>query len=342
MSSTTLSRRQQRQQSLSAEGIRERARRPWRWRSECVGAISVGFVALLGVVLLPHLFRHTLLIHLDQARLHAGVGILACGLVFAIFGARLRAFLSAVIGVVILGTVGFFFVSMQLPMAADRDPELTLVSFNVLGVNPRGEEIARYLVDTAPDIALILENEPLHDQTALLTPVFPFTAGCVDGGRCDMAVHSRYPLRDIEVLPFFTTEGRLIRARIDLPGRDVTLLAAHLTKPYHGAWHGLQMDILVDQLARIEGPVILAGDFNSQAFVPAFREHLIEASGMRLISGMRPTWPALEAGPLSYAGFAIDHVLARGDVVPISADRIDDPMGSNHHGLITQFDLDGQ
>ena len=49
----------------------------WRWREEAVGVVMVGFVGLVMVAVLPHLLPGTVLVHLDQGRLHAGVGKVA-------------------------------------------------------------------------------------------------------------------------------------------------------------------------------------------------------------------------------------------------------------------------
>ena len=325
----------------TAETIRERARTPWRWRSEAIGMVMVGFGGLWLVALLPHLLPGTPLVHLDQARLHAGVGFFACALVLGPLGAVRRALISVVAGLTLVTSVGLFLAEASAPFARDRDADLTLVSFNVLGFNPRGADLAQFFIGEAPDIALVLEAPALHGHLDAMRQVFPHQAGCAPRSRCDMAIFSRHPISDVGVIPFFTIHGRLIQVTVTVQDRPVTLLAAHLTKPYVGHAHARQMDRLTERLARIEGPVILAGDFNSQPFVETFRSHLTDRSDMRLVSRMLPTWPALEPLPLSFAGFAIDHVLVRGDVKPIGVELITDPIGSNHRGLITRFDLDG-
>ena len=154
-----------------------------------------------------------------------------------------------------------------------------------------------------------------------------------------MAIFSKHPLSDVEIVPFFSVDGRLLIATLELANGPVTLVAAHLTKPYYGAWHQLQLDQLVHQLGRIEGPLVLAGDFNSQPFVSAFRDALVRQADLRLASRLQPTWPAFSSSMISYAGFAIDHVLVGGGLRPTSVSLIDDPIGSNHRGFVSQFAL---
>jgi endonuclease/exonuclease/phosphatase (EEP) superfamily protein YafD len=314
----------------------------WRWRDEAVGVVMVGFAGLVMVAVLPHLLPGTLFVHLDQGRLHAGVGFIACALVLFLLRAPVRALVSAVAGSVMLASIALFALNSLAPTAPDRQPDLSMISFNVLGFNPRGADLAAFLASQAPDVAVILEAPALHDDLDTMNAAFPFNAGCGLGARCDLAVFSRHPLGDVEIIPFFTIHGRLVRAVIEIDGHDVTLLAAHLTKPYFGDWHDQQMDRLLEVLEEVEGPVVLAGDFNSQAFVRAFRTHLIGEADMRLASRLQPTWPALGSLPLSMAGFAIDHVLVRGAIAPVDVRLIDDPIGSNHRGLVSSFDLDGR
>lgn len=316
--------------------------RRWRWRDEAVGVVMVGFVGLVLVAALPHLLPYTPLVHLDQGRLHAGAGFIVCALVLFVLRAPVRALISAVVGSVMLASIALFALTSLAPMAKDRQADFTMISFNVLGTNPRGDEIAAYLVDEAPDVLFVMEALAIGNDLDAINAAFPYRAGCWPGPRCDMAVYAKHPFGAVDIIPFSTIDGRLIRAQIALDGYQVTLLAAHLTKPYWGGWHDVQMDRLVEVLDDVEGPVVLAGDFNSQAFVRAFRTHLIDHAGMQLASRLQPTWPALASPLLSAAGFAIDHVLVRGGIQPVGVQLIEDPIGSNHRGFISTFDLDGR
>lgn len=311
-------------------------------RSELTGIVMFGFAGLLVVALAPYLAPDTPLRHLDQGRMHIAAGFFSCAMVFLVLKAYLRAAVSFVIATLLSVSLINFASAAFAPVTADRVPDLSLISFNVLGENPRGADLADFLIEEAPDVAVILEAPALHDHLDQMWAAFPFNAGCGPGDRCDMAVFSRHRLSGVEVLPFYSLPGRLIVATLELETGPVTLIAAHLTKPYYGDWHDLQLERLAELLDRIEGPLILAGDFNSQPFVRAFRRVLLERSGLRLASRMQQTWPALGLAGSRYAGFAIDHVLVRGEVSPVSVELIEDPIGSNHRGFLSHFDLNGQ
>ena len=315
--------------------------RLWRWRDEATGVVTVGFIGLCLILLLPYLLPGTRFVHLEQGWLHAGVGFVLCALVLFALHARLRAALSLAAGVWLLGSIALFAWHASAAHTPQREPDFKLISFNMLGTNPRGAEIADYLIDEAPDVVFALEALAISDELPRIEAAFLHHAGCWPGPRCDMAIYARHPLRDVQIIPFHTVDGRLIVARVQLGGQTITLVAAHLTKPYWGIWHSLQLDTLMDVLATIDGPMVLAGDFNSQPFVRALRRHLVGGSGLRLASTMQPTWPALDSRVLSAAGFAIDHVFVRGPITPVDVQVIDSPLGSNHRGLVSTFDLDG-
>ena len=316
--------------------------RAFRPRDELVGIVSLGLFGLLLAALLPQLAPDTLLRHLDQGRLHTGVGLLACAVVLLALGARLRAALAAGVGLLLLASVALFARGAGIEAAPERSADLSVLSFNVLGFNPRGDDVADAIIAAAPDVAVVLEVPALYRQLNRMEAAFPHTFGCDPGQRCDLAVFSAVPLAEAEVLPFDSIPGRLTRVRIEQPEGAVTLIAVHMTKPYYGRHHDTQLGQLAALLARTDGPVILVGDFNSQPFVRAFRSTLLEDAGLRLASGMAPTWPALDSALLSTLGFAIDHVLVRGGAVPVEVTLMADPVGSNHRGFLSHFDLDGR
>jgi endonuclease/exonuclease/phosphatase (EEP) superfamily protein YafD len=315
--------------------------RRWRLRDELIGIVTLGLLGLIAASLVPYFVPGTYLANLDQARLHLGMGFVLCALTLFVLRAPRRGAFSLVCALGLLGTIGAFVVQASAVVEPDRAPEFSLISFNMLGTNPRGQEIAAYLADEGPDVVFALEAGALSNNLRTMRRAFPYGAGCSDP-RCDMAIFSKHPLSAVEVLPFAPTQGRLIRVEVELAGTPVTLVAVHMTKPYWGQWHGQQLEQLSQLLAEIEGPVVLAGDFNSQPFVRAFRQNLVDIGQMKLASGLLPTWPAFSSLPLSMAGVAIDHVLVRGAVTPVEVRLIEDPLGSNHRGLLARFDLDGQ
>lgn len=311
-------------------------------RSELTGIVMLGFGGLFLAAVAPHLAPDTPLRHLDQGRLHIAAGFLACALVFLLLRAYLRATVSFTIGALLCASLVHFASASFAQITPGRSSDLSVISFNVLGVNPGGDELADFFVMQSPDVAFVLEAPAIFDNLDQMRAAFPYNIGCGPQDPCDMVVFSQHPLLDVEILPFYSFPGRLVVARIDMDAGPVTLIASHLTKPYYGDWHDRQLERLAEVLERVEGPVVLAGDFNSQPFVRAFRRILLERSEMRLASMMQQTWPALDLPGSRYAGFAIDHVLVRGEVSPVSVELIEDPIGSNHRGFISHFDLDGQ
>lgn len=94
----------------------------------------------------------------------------------------------------------------------------------------------------------------------------------VDGGEHGIAVLSRYPILQEEIVRLPQGTGRwprvALKVRVDAPGGPLTFVCVHLARPWGWPLSNLgarleQMDALLESLEGVEGPVIVAGDFNS-------------------------------------------------------------------------------
>jgi endonuclease/exonuclease/phosphatase (EEP) superfamily protein YafD len=111
----------------------------------------------------------------------------------------------------------------------------------------------------------------------------------------------------------------------------VNLVAAHLVKPYFDSAAVAEAQELERILNRLDGPLLLAGDFNAAPWSDTI-EHLTRAANLLTGPSYPATWPVF-LGPL---GVPIDNVFTR---QPLIIDDIDalDAMGSNHRGLVADI-----
>jgi endonuclease/exonuclease/phosphatase family metal-dependent hydrolase len=141
-------------------------------------------------------------------------------------------------------------------------------------------------------------------------------------GRIGLAVVSRVPARLVEMIPVGDVPGdpasgrRALRVALDVGGRDLDLVAVHLSSrlPYAPP---IQLRNLRRRLPAPDRRAVLVGDFNLWgpavvAMLPGWR---------RAVRGR--TWPAHR--PHSQ----IDHVLVRDDVEVVDA-AVLDGVGSDH------------
>lgn len=217
-------------------------------------------------------------------------------------------------------------------------PHLRLLSFNVLNSNvENGAAIRDEILNSGADVAVTLESQPLESQLDALSVTYPYRLGCgAKTERCDLMIQSRYPFAEEEIgaLSELRSE-RFMRVAVEIEGQKVNVLAAHLTKPYFDDYHPHELWRLWQRLKRIDGPVVLAGDFNAASIAPDMMWFL-RSSKMKKDPFEPATWPT-EIGPF---GIAIDHVYTRAPLRIGSVNRIRDSHGSNHYGLLADLFID--
>jgi endonuclease/exonuclease/phosphatase (EEP) superfamily protein YafD len=166
---------------------------------------------------------------------------------------------------------------------------------------------------------------------------YRYTAPLPDGGG-GIGIWSRYPLREPRNLPHF--QLGVLTAELATPGRDVTVVAAHLVPPWPYPSHiwRTEIDALGRVLHSLPGPVVVAGDFNATVDHAQFRGLLThgyaDAAG-QAGAGYLPTYPTDRwFGPL----IGIDHVLVRGGVTAASVRSLG-IRGSDHRALLADLRL---
>lgn len=229
------------------------------------------------------------------------------------------------------------FGDMASPAEAAGRPAFRVMSFNVLNDNlENGPRIADAVRESGADVAVILEAEPLAPLLPALFATYPYRLGCgAETTGCDLMVLSRHPFLDREIgsLSDLRSE-RYMRIAVEVSGQPLNIVAAHLSKPYFDDYHNGELWRLRRRLDRIEGPLVLAGDFNASSIAPDMMWFLRQ-SGLKKAPWEPSTWPI----PLGPAGIAIDHIYARAPLRLAKIERLADDYGSNHYGLIADLIL---
>lgn len=149
---------------------------------------------------------------------------------------------------------------------------------------------------------------------------------------------SRYPLSDRHRLE--PASFRNLSAVVNVQGHRVTMLAVHPYPPVGPDGEELwrrDYATLEAGLARLDGPVVVAGDFNATQDHRPFRRLLglgytdaAEADG----AGLMLTWPARGGLPPL---LSLDHVLVKGDVSVVEVVKA--PVaGNDHFAVIATLD----
>ena len=154
----------------------------------------------------------------------------------------------------------------------DRQPDLVVMTQNILDLQSRAGTFADTLSSSRPDVVLIQEVNAYLERRVrpVVDADYPYISiyrG--DPSRLGLGVLSKFPLiaDDYSV---YAPESSRQRVQIDVNGKVVTIYNVHLANPVvaeeglfqTGNQHKLAVDALLDLLQDETTPLIVAGDFN--------------------------------------------------------------------------------
>ncbi|RZJ29706.1 MAG: endonuclease [Brevundimonas sp.] len=216
-------------------------------------------------------------------------------------------------------------------------PVVRLYSANVFYLNEDVAAMRRSIEAAEPDIIILIElgRAPLGQLDTLLAG-YPHRAGSMrmdeTRGPSRSIIASRWPLRQVENRP----DGlHSVTAVAETPLGDVNIIGVHLTRPwpFQYQWGQISQTMALGDIRRtLEGPVIIAGDFNSVSSARIGRQ-MKDDLGLAPAGGFPGTWPSDLPSPL---GITIDQVWRSPDLAFVSR-RTGRPNGSDHRPVVTEF-----
>lgn len=230
---------------------------------------------------------------------------------------------------------------VPLPGAATNAAPAALKVLTV-NVSYRQFDVKRLLAlvrEADPDVLVVQELTP-HAERVLadFDKSFPHFRKFPADGPTGIGLWSRYELESGETFAL----GRLpaIQARVRAPSGAFTVIGAHLSSPMtprRAAARNVELRALGARSAAIDGPLVVAGDFNVTPYSPYFQEWLA-ASGLtdsrrgRTLSASWPTMFPLVAIP-------IDHVAVNSSFTILSHQRLAN-FESDHYGVLVELALE--
>lgn len=275
---------------------------------------------------------------LQSLRFHLAFLGIPLAIFLSIAGARWRALAAVILMVASAGQGVIPLVEgFQRRAAVGGDPRATInvLNFNVLSGNMTPRAAADFIMNEAPDIAIIMEAPGIEPFLSDIATVLPYRLGCDDPINCDLAMFSQTPLvnpRMLHMWPFL--RERLAIARTTIDGVPITVIGTHLSKPYFDELAWVEMERVRDLLQSVEGPLVISGDFNAAAWSDAVAQ--LSREGDLVPPPWYPaTWP-VRLGPL---GVPIDNMFTRGGALIETIEAPADSHGSNHLALRAQISL---
>jgi len=225
------------------------------------------------------------------------------------------------------------------PHLVSRDVEITgaakvgertirLMSFNTRLASRNADAIADEVLRNDPDVAVLIEfGEDKRSALAALRAHYPYQADCFGIAYCYMAVVAKAPFANVESRGVWAGPP-LIRVSFGPEFSGLTVVGIHTIRFPHQRAHLKQIEELMGFLDQIEGPRVVAGDFNATPFSRILSTFGERSRLTRLT--ILPTWPAR----LQLPQLAIDHVFVGAGVKSTEAERIGRNAGSDHYPVI--------
>ena len=126
-----------------------------------------------------------------------------------------------------------------------------------------------------------------------------------------------------------------VAATARTPLGPIHVVGVHLTRPwpFQHSWGQISQTMALDGIVEgLDGPVVVAGDFNSVSSARIGRQ-IRRDIGLRPAPGFPGTWPTDLPSAL---GITIDQVYASPDLAFVSR-RLGQPTGSDHRPVVTEF-----
>ncbi len=219
-------------------------------------------------------------------------------------------------------------------------PSLRVVQFNVLTINDRIDDAARWLA--AQDADVIVAQETDQRWADGLTAGLPgWRALATDTVRSDnfgMLIFVRDGL-EVGIVDVIDRELPAITVELAIDGRSPVLLTAvHTVPPVDPDQMEVaneQLDLAASSVSPHPGPRLLVGDLNATRWSGTYRR-VTDRTGLRNAAdgfGLGGTWPT----SLWYSGaIGIDHVLVSGEI-RVDGWETGPDLGSDHRPVVTDL-----
>ncbi len=244
----------------------------------------------------------------------------------------------------IIGTFLIFNLVLVLPLFSPQHPNTAnasgpfrLVQLNVWASNRHPQRVYHFLRQSQADLAVMEEyREPMDAALTKLgiRRIYPYKAVSFNAR---LVVYSQKPL----TLYHQSTDPALMKVTTHLGKKPVTLIVAHMTRPFDAHRYGHQVSKLAALLPSPSETTLLIGDLNVTPWSSHFKEIMTQTQFINTQQGFGawPTYPAYfpktqQQNPLPV--LPIDHILVSRDIAIRS--RANGPnVGSDHLPVI----LDG-
>lgn len=221
------------------------------------------------------------------------------------------------------------------PLSGTATPvrSLKVITFNAWWYNRQMDDVERFLKQADADIIVLQEfgRRTLALRKGL-EKSHPWQFDCQNMESCDIAIFSRIAWSDTGAMASRGPQPPLAWASFGSGRNAFTVAGTHFTHPTEKR-QIRQVETLGSWIAGHSKPVILTGDFNAAPWSHAMTR-LAQKGGIRLLSGIRPSWPARPGFPL----LPIDHILVSPGIRNLGVES-GPYLGSDHLPIIARLGI---
>lgn len=203
---------------------------------------------------------------------------------------------------------------------------IRMMTHNLFGMNYEMDKVSAAILSEDPDIIVFQEyfGEQATDLHPLLLAKYPFFVRCRGGKRANLGLYSRILFEQVEdgACPnnaYGTTRTAHILAMFHPgDGKAFSVITTHMDWPIPVQRQRDQLAALSGVVGRIEGPMILAGDFNSTPWSYSLRTFVADNGLVRETVNLVTyplRWYYLGAWRDTLPFLPLDHVMTRGGIV---------------------------
>jgi endonuclease/exonuclease/phosphatase (EEP) superfamily protein YafD len=235
---------------------------------------------------------------------------------------------------------------------------LTVMTFNTLAWQREGHDLKRSILSANPDLVGLQEIGPRSARYLAdsLADQFPYSHITESPDSSGAAVLSRYPLRDAVAFRASEKGHWWQRMLVDAPAGPFTFFNIHTKIPYvrtthHRKWlpriplsfhserRNREIEYLVSLLEKVDGPIIMCGDFNMTERSEDHRKvaGLLRDAFQKAGRGLGNSFPRVGSWPRTFPApwpmIRLDYVWHSAEFDAVWAYR-GDAGESDHHPII--------
>ena len=271
-------------------------------------------------------------------------------LVWGLFTRRYRSIIPLLLPVLIFGGMYHPYLIPRLTKPAGENPDLKVMTYNVLYSNFDYDTVANVVLAYQPDLVALQEVQPgmMSALQARLADEYPYSLMGTENEYGTTAVFSRYAFTDSYVLDLQADRPAVV-VKTNIGGHPVTFVAVHLLA-YNLWWtkwkdipavvaqrtarQNRQAEVVLGQVEDFDGIVIVGCDCNSYETSSSYR--IFDRS---MNNSARETGWVLGEAELGTALQQIDYVWYRGSLKPIWVNKLRDSDGSDHFPVLSAFQM---